>query len=260
MKKLILSFSFIFICSIQGKAQQHAQYGFYDKYYLGVLDNGRQHTYSYFSGMNLNLWMHYGMQVTQMFPEGFERGWYDWDIHDLESANISEYEHTVRDVVMYTNGTLGYRTVAERPKISRLCFAQRSDYYCNQNHIDPYYDFYAFSEHDGRDEDFHDAQYNSNKWVRHCRISESNNPHMVVTGLLANREQVNITGPCSAWQIDGYHTFYIKPKIRIPIHLPDETEVCNIKVYSWDGATVIKDVTIKAKYFKDPETFQYDGR
>jgi len=260
-------FSFIALLLLFSSAlysQQHAQYGFYDKYYIAACDNGRQHDFSILNSLNMNLWMHYNIQYANTQP-GKEGGWIDFYPQvDLLHNDFTVYRDVISNVLI-NNGQHNYRTAGERPKISYLVTGQRSDYQCEQSHIDPYYDFYAFENHNSYDNDYQETGHGAaGHWVRHCGDpANSVPPHEVVSGLLANREQADVINVCNSYQNDCWNTFIVKPKIRIPqsfvIPANYETPVCRIKVYSWDGITVIKDVTILAKYFLDPQTFQYDG-
>ena len=72
-------------------------------------------------------------------------------------------------------------------------------------------------------------------------------PVPVLNTLNANREQVNKDGWSHPYEIDKYHNFYIKPRIRIPVGLPDNTEICTIKVYDWKGPNVPNAIPIKDK-------------
>ena len=70
-KSFLLLLLFTFLFSIQIYSQQ-AQYGFFDKYYIGILHNGQMHNYNRFDGLHLNLWCHY-----VMWPWGIDNGWTD---------------------------------------------------------------------------------------------------------------------------------------------------------------------------------------
>ena len=75
-----------------------------------------------------------------------------------------------------------------------------------------------------------------------------NNAGYIVKELKANREQSNQQwGTISG---DHYREWYVKPKIRIPIGLPNNTAVCRIEVFNWDSS-MIRSVEITVKEFKD---------
>jgi len=83
-----------------------------------------------------------------------------------------------------------------------------------------------------------------------------NNAGYIVKELKANREQSNQQwGTISG---DHYREWYVKPKIRIPIGLPNNTAVCRIEVFNWDSS-MIRSVEITVKEFKDQNN-NYDGQ
>lgn len=182
---------------------------------------------------------------------------------------VSYYASVVNGNIGYVNTFHNTRVSIMRPKIEWLCFGQRSDYKCNKNHIDPDLWFYSFQTHSS-DPDFQDNQYGNGNWVRYCRTSNSTNqgdwvtnPGIVVSRLKANTEQCRATAD-AAWIGDWECDWLIKPRIRIPQSFVtlehDETPVCSLKVFSQDGQTILKEIIIKGKYFRDYQTGQYDGR
>jgi hypothetical protein len=268
MKKNIFFVCLLLLILTAYTNSQNAQYGFYDKYYTGILDNGRQHDYDIFSASNLNVWMHY-VNWWDNSPNlhGIHNGWTDWTTNDYRDANISQYGSEIRSVLSQNTSHL-YRTIGERPKIDWLCYGQRAEYQAEHTALcENYYDFYSYENsiyNTSYASDIHDnTSFGYGQYVKHCWLPEqgfdAGTPVTILSGLKANRQQVNTHAFSHPYMIDGNHNFYIKPRIRIPTGLPDNTDVCRIIVYSWDGVTIIKDVIIKAKYFKDPQTFQYDG-
>ena len=266
--KIIFTFAAVLFLLTTAIYAQRAQYGFYDKYYTGILHNGIQEQNINFNGLNLSLWMHYLMQDISLGTTGLDRGWYDRVQTDLISSNITQYETGIRNVLA-DNNSHGYRTVAERPKISRLCYAHRSDYQAERKVLcDPYYDFYSFenSVHNNLfAEDIHDnSQWGEGQYVKHCyptQTLQSGTPTLILQTVNANRDQISITNVCNGYMHNGWNTFIVKPRIRIPENVPGsdpEMDVCIIKVYDWNHHE-IKSVTLKAKYFKDIQTGTYNG-
>ncbi len=248
---------------------QTAQYGFYDKFYIGILDNGLEHNYAKFGGLNLNLWCHYSnWWDTNPNLHGWDNGWTDWEPNDYLLANYSQYSGTISGILS-TNSGKNLRTMMDRVKLNRLCYGQRSEYQAEKKNLcDPFYDFYSFANSVDNGiwaADMRDNAYNNGNYVKHCWPDPSyqaGTPVTILSNLNSNREQVNTVALSNHYEIDKYHNFYIKPKIRIPqsfvIPANLETPVCRLKVYAWDGVTVIKDITLKVKYFTN-EIFQYDG-
>ena len=207
---------------------QPAQYGFYDNFYRGILDNGEQHDYTKFNNLNLNLWCHYQVR-NDADPQTFHQGWVDLIANDLLETDVTDYKQRVIEK-LDSNNMFGMRTVMDRIKIANLALGQRSDYMCSEDaKTDTYYNFYAFENHDSRDEDVPDNGHH----VRYVPHLDNNgnpiSPHEVVSGLRANREQVCTWG----WYYnDTYHDFYVKPRIRIQTGLNDETAVCEITFFN----------------------------
>jgi len=77
MKKAVLVFSVILYIFNTAPCiySQHANIGFYDKFYRGILDNGQKMTsYAPFSNLNIDLWMHY-VNWQYGYPSTYGYGW-----------------------------------------------------------------------------------------------------------------------------------------------------------------------------------------
>lgn len=257
MKKIkcfFIVFLFTLLSTLSQTFSQTAQYGFYDKFYTGILDNGLEHNYTKFNGLNLNLWCHYSnWWDPDTNLHGWDNGWTDWEPNDYLLANFSQYSGTISGILS-TNSGKNLRTMMDRVKLNRLCYGQRSEYQCEEGNINSYYDFYAWATHNSNvSQDF--SEQVSGNWVygRHS-IPGVHQPGLVCESLIANREQVNTVALSNPNEIDKFHNFYIKPRIRIPIGLPDNTEICRIIIYNWNGPSnpnnKILEVTLKAKHFK----------
>ena len=224
MKKIIFIFLFIFNCSTQINSQQ-AQYGFYGNFYTGVLGNGEQRDYSKFSGLGLSLWHHYPNCWSNI-----DFGWADLlpENTDVLTANLSTMGLVVLPV--YEKNALtqyNYRTISDRVKLDKLCYGQRSEYQAEKKSLcDSYYDFYSFDYSVdnnlwARDIIDNDPNHGEGQYVKHCWPMpelEAGNPVIILKDLNANREQVNITGWTHPYEIDQYHTFHFKPRMRININ------------------------------------------
>jgi tetratricopeptide (TPR) repeat protein len=234
---------------------QTAQYGFYDKFYTGILDNGLEHNYNNFSGLNLNLWCHYNnWWDPNPNLHGVDNGWTDWEPNDFLLANLSQYSNTISGILS-TNSGKNLRTIMDRVKIDRLCYGQRSEYQCEVNNLNPYYNFYAWANHDSNvSQDY--TEYPESGATVHGRrsILGVHQSGLVCENLIANREQVNIRPFSHYYTTDKDNNFYIKPRIKIPVGLPDNTEICKIIIYNWNGPSnpnnKILEVTLKARNFK----------
>src|SRR5205085_2211456 len=134
--------------------------------------------------------------------------------NDMLRTNVSVYGSIIRGVLTANQGN-GYRTIGERIKISYLCYGQRSDYQAEDSALcDEYYKFYSF------DTSITNSLYafditDSGHYVKHCAPDPSlsqGNPVRVLSGLNANREQVNTIGFSNGYEIDRFHIFHIKPR------------------------------------------------
>jgi hypothetical protein len=240
-----------------------------DKFIIGAMESARDRNQQYVDELGLNLWHHYTAFETHG-QKNYPTGWvYNNAPNDLMFATIQEYGQQVRDVLtnIYTLHN-GMRALMMRPKIDYLCYGQRSDYQCEDtNFVDKGVWFYAFNEH-GQYESIPDiTQYGNGQYVVHC-IPSSNPPGYVVRRLKANTEQCNrmvhSTTSGNQWHGDSECDWIIKPSVRVDRDFVlninnQETPIFNIKVYSQNGTSLMKDVDVKAKYFLNSEG-QYDGK
>lgn len=151
----------------------------------------------------------------------------------------------------------GLRSIMDRPWIQYLALSQRSDYQVESVHEDSDYWFYTYDESINNSPGINDiidnSQHGNGAKVKHCvPIPTESQEGYIVSGLKSNREQANRFW--NVWQSDSLYSWYVKPKIRIPLNTPDITPVCRIDILDWDG-NIIKSDTILARYFyKDQQT------
>ena len=231
MKKLFFLMLIISVTYFTSAYSQQAQYGFWGNYYTGVLGNGIEHDYLKFRNpsinfdLNLSLWHHY-CNWTESYPHGWDNGWTDWEPNDWLLGTLNQYQSAIQSRLS-TNAGYNYRTIMDRIKLNRLCYGQRSEYQAEKKSFcDDDYNFYSFETsvdngqwaHDIID---NDPYHGEGQYVKHCWPMpelEAGNPVIILKDLNANREQVNITGWTHPYEIDQYHTFHFKPRMRININ------------------------------------------
>lgn len=232
-----------------------------DKFLIGTMDNGIEPDYNILTnGLHLNQWHKYikgGLQ-----PNGQFQIW-GWTNNDLLDADINTYRNDVTGIITQ-NYNNNMRTLMERPKITRLAFGQRSDYQCETiDRNDPLW-FYAYADHNISHSDVYDndPNYGSNSMVRKCTmpVNGPGSAGWVVTGLKANREQVNMN---ARWEGDKSYSWFVKPKIRadkdfVNNQLNWQTSVCRIEVINYDNQ-LIRSVILNARNFLDSSLY-YDGK
>jgi len=211
--------------------------------------------------LGFNLWHRYisgGMSNGQFYLHG-------WTASDEYDAPINNYRTEIQNI-LGSNENNGMLTLMERPKIERLAFGQRSDYQCEATNIDPMLWFYSYKDHPkGTDVLDDDPNYGESNWVRYCTTNNSNDgpgfAGYVVTGLKANREQVNSNESTAG---DKAYSWIIKPKIRADMNYINnpsnyDNPICRIEVLNYDG-TLIKNVELKSRHFKPSFSTNYDGK
>ncbi len=208
--------------------------------------------------LGFNLWHRYisgGMSNGQFYLHG-------WTASDEYDAPINNYRTEIQNI-LGSNENNGMLTLMERPKIERLAFGQRSDYQCEATNIDPMLWFYSYKDHPkGTDVLDDDPNYGESNWVRYCTTNNSNDgpgfAGYVVTGLKANREQVNSNESTAG---DKAYTWIIKPKIRVDKNYVDnhnDEVICRIEMLNYDG-DIIRSTELRARNFKNDQE-QYDGK
>ena len=237
-----------------------------DKFYIGAINDDQDYHYSggefqQLHVLGFNLWHEY---LTGTHDAGSNR-WYPassfgWAPDNL-LAEVSTYYGGINTRVDNIYSHDNRRLIMMRPKLEYLCYGQRSDYRCvDTTHLDDTrLWFYSFQSpnHVGTDVTDSYAGPGNQHYVRYCQ-SVPNSPvgGMVVNKLKANTEQCR-TNPVTdhaegQWQADNQYDWLIKPRIRIDstvAHSPLNPVVCNIKVISEDGSTILKNVDIHAQDF-----------
>ena len=227
-----------------------------NQFILGAMNMGLNG--SNYDALKLNAWHSY-TSPTQGWP-GITGDNY------LENASV--YGPKVIEYINTNRNTYGQRTIMDRPKTEYLALGQRSEYQCETEDYlanDDYW-FYTYNTvSDNVSRNYTDnTTFGGGAKVRYCRTSNStndgnwvNSAGYVVKDLKSNREQASKI--CGSWQAnDDVWSWYVMPKIRIPVGLPNNTPVCRIQILNWDGDTVYAK-TIFAGNFKNTQN-PYDGR
>ena len=152
-----------------------------------------------------------------------------------------------------------------RPKIVWLAYGKSSIYKCNRDHNysdENTYWFYTYNNNDLGSEGGSD-QFDEGHWVFRCTKWGMSYPGYVVKRLKSNTEQcLRVVGEppevWNQWEGSSECVWYVKPRIKIPIGIADETEVCRIEIIDQDGNNKIPPVSINAIHFKDNQG-QYNG-
>ena len=270
MKKLIL-FSFLLVAVLcffnfintTNEANITQQSG-EKPFLLGAIDNRYDLEFIYISDTNyfgMNTWHRYlgekyDSAMGRLVPTG-------WCYGDSLNANINNYKDTVTNIYLKKNAENEMITLMQRPKIEWLCYGQRSDYQCKKKqYVNPYLWFYSFQVNVGQSKP-DNSQYGNGRYVLHCSqniipdggqsfMSEGN----VLSGLRCNNQQTkNEVG----WRYDKECKWYVKPSIRIDSNINFNTKVCNIKVISSNGQTILKNVDIFARDFRNAQN-PYHGQ
>lgn len=254
MSKKIFSLIILFIltCTLYPQGIQNT------KFVITAMDNGADQSYTYMSTRTFNTWHKY---------TGPLDGWPSVpnDRFDSDPVNYGPFVNTQ---INNNLNNYGFRTVMDRPKIEYLALGQLSEYQAEQTHLDDDYWFYTYSSSMTQPPFITDGVDNSqwggqNVKVKHC-IPDPNQTDggsgWILSGLRANREQANKI--YWYWQNDAYYAWYVMPKIRIPVGVPDNTPVCRIDILDWDGNPVpeyTNGIIIYAKHFRRNITAPYQG-
>jgi len=238
-----------------------------DNFIIGAFQSGWDLGYNYQDTLGFNLWHIYNGSDTDAAGRHYPVGWIHQNLAPGDSlfAGYNDYVSQVQSVLGGVNSH-NMKALMMRPKIEWLCFGQRSDYQCEVVSPNDDYWFYSFNEHDVAGQygsNFYDnTVYGNNQWVRYCH-PDPQNPQggagFVVRRLMANAEQTKSIGDFHG---DSESDWLIKPRIRIDSTFAynyQQTPVCSIKVIAQDGDSVLKEVVIKAGYFKDDEN-PYHGQ
>ncbi len=238
-----------------------------EKFYIGAMQEDIDYKYSYahLDSLGFNLWHQYveGDWDPLMDKWKPRMKWINGISKDSLMSPVNAYAGEVNGIIdqIYSHNR-GRKLIAMRPKITWLCYGQRSDYKCNDDmttYAEKELWFYHFQSPNHKGRDITDnSNFGNGVKVRYCQTNVDN-AGLVVSRLKANTEQCN---RASGWWGDSESDWIIKPRIRIPVDFPKshpETPVCKIRVLSQDTNLVLKDVVIKGKYFLDSNN-QYDGK
>jgi hypothetical protein len=228
-----------------------------DSFLIGSTANGSYMDYAGYKKANMNLWHVYEGRGALVGNKLYPGGWIDIGApNDSCISDTSRYISQVKNI-LFTNAQNGLTSNMQRPKIEYLVYGQHSDYQAeiiSEDTVNYATDwFYSYSNHEtGRD-----TTDNQETLVRFCDANDATqNAGYVVKNLKANRELCNEDD--FRINTDHIYDWYFMPKIKIPQGLNDNTQVCRIEVYSWEGGSPIKTWELTAGNFKD-ENGYYSG-
>lgn len=201
-------------------------------------------------------------------------GWYDTLGNLISSDTVGGptniYGPKIRERLL-SNENKQLITLLERPITDYMAFGQRSDYQCeDSSNVEPDYRFYSYKHSTDNDSTINDmmdsSRYGNFQWVKRCLYTTSNpgsNPDTIVSGLIANREQVNTFWGGGYLVGDSAFGWYIMPRIRIDSVFANNPanqniEVCKIIISNWDGD--LKEQVLKVRNFKSSDDSIYHGR
>ncbi|MCI0474071.1 MAG: hypothetical protein L0Y76_10865, partial [Ignavibacteria bacterium] len=186
-----------------------------------------------------------------IFPRGFTA-------NDGLFKTIGEYQS---EVVPYYNGVSQLNNnyiYLTRPKIEMLTFAQRSDYHpipLDLHQLSPTGEkwWYGYNTHNAG------SQVTDNgKQVIKCTGGQGYG--FVVKDLRPTWEQVKGAVPNNFFE-DAQYSWYIKPRIRIPIATQFGTKICRIDIFKKDGnlldRTLNDSIIIRRENLDFPDSVYY---
>jgi len=210
--------------------------------------------HSYYDALGLNLAHVYDGDTIGLYPGNTNRhtpwgGLFADQL--LDAVPVGSLQWAIGDINPHNNSKFMWM----RPKIEWLCYGQSSIYKAYQDNPDLW--FYAFNTTDG------DIQIDSlagnNEHVLHCGIPTQQPGTLALARLKANTEECRrATDGGNEWEGDSECDWFVKPRIRIPLNVPDQTDICRIHVIQDNLTDKIPPVTIKAINFKNNQG-QYDG-
>lgn len=167
-----------------------------------------------------------------------------------DPPNTQQTQHNIE--LSDATNLQGLKLYSERCKISELCYAERLVYMITPppgNKAENYGFCYQHTE----------GEYmpDQGKKVLHATPNEQLYPngYMMANGIYENLQHQMV----GFGLLDGGKgTWYIKPMMRIPLNVPDETPVVRITVTNYSNQ-LVDTILIKAKHFKDDNN-QYGGQ
>lgn len=238
--------------------------GFYDTYYIGCMNLGNvTEAYSnQYEDLGFNLWHAY----PRWCGSNFDNGWINWVPADVLNTPDNSYTAEILNGPVDFAHQQNMRILMDRIKINYMAYGQRSDYQCEASNTDEDLWFYTYKNHySGIDDYDDDPNYGSNSWVRYCSYASTNGGQgsgsWVVTGLNANREQINPVGFSHKYMQDNVHKWYVKPRIRADKNYVEnhyDEALCRVDVLNFNG-DLIKSVVVRARNFQDTSG-AYNGK
>ncbi|MBX7044749.1 MAG: T9SS type A sorting domain-containing protein [Ignavibacteria bacterium] len=248
----------------------------WDKFYTGAFDN-------YYTATNIHSNLNYlGFTTWHKYVEKqsnnvSDTNWYfpflRWDgslIADSLKADITDYASGVRSRIqnIYNNsGSNERKLIIMRPKITWLCYGQRSDYQCeNKSHVDSDLWFYTFQSPDSVGTDIIDnSSFGSGQYVKYCHNAKQTDAgsSWVVSRLRANAEQTSETDAGNPFMGDSKQPWRVKPRIRVDTTFVNDTSnastiICRVEVIN-HANQLWHAFDIKARNFKVNRATKYSG-
>ena len=160
-----------------------------DSFLIGAMDIGYESSRSVYNSLGFNVWHKYNIGADTQNGAFQIYGWTNLISNDVLTEPVGNYANAVLGIY---NGNWSNNprmwTIAERPKITRLCFGQRSDYQCET--VTPYSCdkwYYSFQDHSAGTDVTDSCQT-----VRYCQRNENQTDggaDWVVRKLKCNNEQ-----------------------------------------------------------------------
>ncbi|MBS1494937.1 MAG: T9SS type A sorting domain-containing protein [Bacteroidetes bacterium] len=247
----------------------------WDKFYVGAMDNpyndpNHPNIQTNMDSLGFSLWHRY---LEPQDRNAQQQNWYypkmNWGTGFTDQDNLmadsSTYAPGVRDRIADIYSHNKRRLIISRPKISWLCYGQRSDYQCEDIPANDQLWFYSFQSPNHAGTDITDnSTFGQGRRVRYCEaIPSSPLERIVVSRLKTNTEQCAKGDKDNPWTMDSYSPWKIKPNVRIDSNVAHDlvhnVKVCRVLVLAQDGSTVLKDIDIHANDFLDNNGF-YNGK
>jgi len=243
-----------------------------ERFLIGSMETigDSQYNYVHYDSLGLNLWQAYLHHTESsngiVYPKG------QMSSGDTLFAPVNSYSAELQSEMADIYSHNETRLLMTRPKIEWLCYGQRSDYQCEQDHIDAMLWFYSFQTagHVGG-VDSNDNRYGNGAWVRYFRSQNSNcpgswvdPPGVVISKLKANTEQCRIqpsNEKGGRWQYDNQFLWKIKPRIRIDESFASANKnarVCRLIIKNDLGVSV-NETDIRVRNFFPHQDSGYEG-
>ncbi len=213
---------------------------------IGAYDLGNLNDYSKIDSLRFNAWHQYLMisDSSEILGKWVVRGWFPSDTLFNDLPNNNDVKS-----LLDANNAHNLKMIMQRPATQYFSYGQRSDYECEESLANNDFWFYTYRNHPSNvSSDYTETLSNETIKGRYCR--QGNDSGYVMTGLKANREQINCTSYPGGGDVNK--KWYIKPRIKIDsASAYANHRVCRVEVYRYDS-TRIKTIEITGNNFIKP--------